>query len=590
MEQMFTKYDGCGKCFVGMRRLSRDNEDSSNSPDKQLRKILDTAHAAGGHIIALADDWETSGATDPFTREKFGPWLRGEMGPYDGVVGAAVDRLGRNQLCVLGTGYMLFNAGKALYTSGHAGPWNLRDRSDQMLFSMQSLSAEMELWAIQDRISESKVNNRLAGIVSSKNSYGYRYVRVNPKIVDHVVIDLAAANVLYEVAKRIMNSPEDDPVTCYAEALRLSNMRVLSPADHRGVMYGREPKGAPWRPKPLRELLSSQATLGYLMHDDQPVLSQLKEDHKYAPGLVTKPGEPIRIAEPLWSKAYHDALILRITPKPTPARKKPRAPRGDKLLSVHGFCGQCGIKVNVSATAARGAFYLCRGRADGIAIAANCKPAPTMSLAELDAVVEGWFLKTYGDVPLFEEVFDPGTEHAARIAELTATKDRLRRDRAAGLYDDPDEEAEYHANYTRVRCEIAELRSLPQRAPGNHWVLTGKTPGQQWRDAPDNRSRRALLSNFGVRVEIFSVSSRHERVWIHGLDPQAETTARIEEAAAYQRELEEYAEAARTLAESPDLSAEQEAAAEDAAEAHQAATTPTVIMTVNAEDVLQLAA
>ena len=27
----------------------------------------------GGHIIAWADDWEVSGATDPLTRRGFGP-------------------------------------------------------------------------------------------------------------------------------------------------------------------------------------------------------------------------------------------------------------------------------------------------------------------------------------------------------------------------------------------------------------------------------------------------------------------------------------------------------------------------------------
>src|SRR5208337_142928 len=47
-----------------------------------------------GHIVGWADDWEVSGATDPLTRRGFGPWLRGEMGPYDGIAAASVDRVG----------------------------------------------------------------------------------------------------------------------------------------------------------------------------------------------------------------------------------------------------------------------------------------------------------------------------------------------------------------------------------------------------------------------------------------------------------------------------------------------------------------
>jgi hypothetical protein len=36
---------------------------------------------------------------------KLGPWLRDERGPYDGLVAAAVDRLGRNVVDCLNTGY-----------------------------------------------------------------------------------------------------------------------------------------------------------------------------------------------------------------------------------------------------------------------------------------------------------------------------------------------------------------------------------------------------------------------------------------------------------------------------------------------------
>lgn len=80
----------------------------------------------GGHIIGLADDREVSGATDPLTRPELGPWLRGETGPYDGIVGSAVDRIGRNIRDVLNTGDLMKStarsarpsAAKAPYTAG----------------------------------------------------------------------------------------------------------------------------------------------------------------------------------------------------------------------------------------------------------------------------------------------------------------------------------------------------------------------------------------------------------------------------------------------------------------------------------------
>ena len=60
-----------------------------------------------------------------------------------------------------------------------------------------------------------------------------------------------------------------------------------------------------------------------------------------------------------------------------------------------------------------------------------------------------------------EKVYDPGTGHAARIAEVEANRKRLREDRAAGLYDDADDAEWYRTQYARLGQEISELRALP---------------------------------------------------------------------------------------------------------------------------------
>lgn len=91
-----TASDGDGMGRGGVRRLSR-KKDATSSPEKQEAQNLKAAASVGGHVIAWADDWEASGATDPLTRPGLGPWLRGEEGPYSGIVGPSVDRIGRNQ-------------------------------------------------------------------------------------------------------------------------------------------------------------------------------------------------------------------------------------------------------------------------------------------------------------------------------------------------------------------------------------------------------------------------------------------------------------------------------------------------------------
>ncbi|MFC4982765.1 recombinase family protein [Streptomyces atroolivaceus] len=108
---------------------------ATSSPERQREDVLTAAASVGAHIIGWADDWEVSGATDPVSRPKLGPWLRDEKGPCDGLVAAAVDRLGRNVVDCPNTGYKMRDEKKTLVTYGHDGPWELDDPADENCFS-----------------------------------------------------------------------------------------------------------------------------------------------------------------------------------------------------------------------------------------------------------------------------------------------------------------------------------------------------------------------------------------------------------------------------------------------------------------------
>lgn len=174
-------YDGCGKCLLGVRRLSRVKL-ATSSPERQRENVLAAAASVGAHIIGWADDWEVSGATDPMTRPRLGPWLRDERGPYDGrrflgVVAAAVDRLGRNVVDCLNTGYKMRDEKRMLVTYGHDGPWELDDPADENRFTMEAWGARMELRAIQRRNRDATVKIGAAGRPKGKPSCGFQYVR-----------------------------------------------------------------------------------------------------------------------------------------------------------------------------------------------------------------------------------------------------------------------------------------------------------------------------------------------------------------------------------------------------------------------------
>ncbi|HEY1703043.1 MAG TPA: recombinase family protein [Trebonia sp.] len=497
-EDMLTSdYDGCGRCLVGVRRLSRKT-DKTSSPERQGDQILRAAIDAGGHIIAWADDWEVSGATDPLTRKGFGPWLKGEMGPYDGIVAPTVDRVGRNVRDTLNTQALLTGQDRIILTADHVGVWDFSDPNQENDWMIKAWGSQMELRAIQKRNRDETARARKAGEPKQRPSYGYMYVRPAPTAkVDHVAIDEVAAEIIREVARRILTD-ETGKITYGTEAARLTRERVPSPSDRLAQLYGRPVKGGPWTGKTVKHILTSEAALGFLMHGGRPVLG---ED-----------GRPVRIAEPLWDRATREALVEATAPK----RAGSRAPKGVQLLSGVAFCGNCGARLYLNGRRAGGGAYGCTARVRGIPASQDCKPAPAMGIVALDALAGEWFLARYGAGEVMRKVYDPGTGYASQVKELENTRNRLRDDRQAGLYDSPDDAEWYRAEYTRLGEEITALRAQPERKPGMRTVSTGRTVAQDWEDA-DDAGRREMLAAYEVRV-VLHPTGHTPRVAITGTD------------------------------------------------------------------------
>lgn len=497
-----TPYDGCGNCWVGIRRLSRKT-DKTSSPERQAEQILKAAAGNGGHVIAWADDWEVSGATNPLDRPAFGPWLKGEKGPYDGITAASVDRVGRNVRDTLNTQDMLTRQGRAVVTADHSdGVWDFTDPNQENEWMIKAWGSQMELRAIQKRNRDETVRARSAGEPKQRPSYGYRFERPAPTAkISAVVIDDVAAAVIRQVKDRILaafNGELEDKVTVSTEAVRLTREGVVSPMDRLAELYGRPPKGRPWTHAALRHVLTSEAALGYLMHQGRPVTGA--------------DGRPVRIAEPLWDRTTHEALVAATAPR----ERRTRAPKGTQLLSGIAFCGTCGARLYINGKRKDSGFsYGCTGRVRGIPASANCKPAPSVSVAALDAETERWFLERYGWLELMERVWDPGTGHAAQIAELEAARERLRADRLAGLYDAPDDAEWYRREYARMGAEIAELAAAEHRDPGFVERPTGRRVADEW-NAADGPRRREMLAAKEVRVTV-RPRGHGERVTITGL-------------------------------------------------------------------------
>ncbi|WP_436982776.1 recombinase family protein [Streptomyces sp. enrichment culture] len=498
MDVAETAWDGCGKCLVGVRRLSRMKA-ATTSPERQRQDVLTAAVSIGGHIIGWADDWEVSGATDPVTRPRLGPWLRDEMGSYDGLVAAAVDRLGRNVVDCLNTGYKMRDEGKLLLTHGHDGPWNLDDPADENRFTIEAWGAQMELRSIQRRNRDATVKARTAGRPKHQPSYGFRYVRkVMNGRVDSVELHPHAAFVIRNVAQRILADPMN--VTPSSEAARWNRIGELAPADHTDVMYGKPARGRRWYPTSLKNILLSEAALGYLMHRGKPVIDQ--------------EGNPVRLCEGLWDRMTHDALKKVLAARGVPFKGKPRHSNHPYLLTGIAVCGNCHSGLYTQMSADVPPRYVCTARNKGWPSAARCRPAPLVRVHLLDEAVERWFLRTYGDGAIYETVYDPGNGVAERIAEVQATRERLRADREAGLYDASDDQAWFRERYAALGKELAALKAMPHISPGMVSKPTGETVRDKWRKAPDVQARKEILLDFGVRLTLFNTAS--SRRWVIG--------------------------------------------------------------------------
>ena len=522
-----TPYDGCGKCLVGVLRLS-EMTDTTNSPDKQVKQNRAVAAENGGHIIAWVQDWDVSGAVNPFVRKGFGPWLRDQMGPYDGISASAVGRIGRDLLDTLMVGRHMTTTGRQIYTYGHDGPWNLRDQNDEQNFTFQALGAQMEHRSIQRRTGQTAENMRAIGRKYGTVAYYYRYVRIGEsRTVDHIELDPVPAKVLRTVAQRIL-ADETGQFTVSSEARRLTSEGVPTSADYRRLRKGLASSGAAWGHTALYAMLVSQAALGYLMHDDKPELDHGPDEDKR--------GRPIRIAPELWNYATHEALVKKLKPTPLP---KPRAPKTDHLLIGAAYCGQCGHRLYIGnpTTKANGEklmVYVCKAKRKGFANAQHCKPAPSITIEQLDRAVVARFLADFGDKPQWEPAFDAGNDTTARLAEVEAELAILRDDRKAGLYNRPKDVEWFQREYKRLSEEAERLEAMPQRPASAYWTPTKHTVADLWHAAKSNRERRELLLSYSMRVEVFPMTAP-TRYTITTQDADNAMDAREDSWEAYQR-------------------------------------------------------
>ena len=89
-----------------------------------------------------------------------------------------------------------------------------------------------------------------------------------------------------------------------------------------------------------------------------------------------------------------------------------------RLLTGAAFCGNCGARLEAKGRGHARYAYQCTALMRGIRASAGCKPAPSMAIPAVHALVSEWFLARYPTGEGMRKIYDPGTGHMTQIAEL----------------------------------------------------------------------------------------------------------------------------------------------------------------------------
>ena len=105
----------------------------------------------------------------------------------------------------LNTQELLTGQSRLIVTADHKDVWDFSDPNQERSGWSRRGGRRMELRAIQERNRDEAQRARAAGQPRQITSYGYQYIRLVPMgKVDHVEIDPVAAEVIREVARRLL--------------------------------------------------------------------------------------------------------------------------------------------------------------------------------------------------------------------------------------------------------------------------------------------------------------------------------------------------------------------------------------------------
>ncbi|QBP30514.1 serine integrase [Mycobacterium phage Charm] len=254
--------------------------------------------------------------------------------------------------------------------------------------------------------------------------------------------------------------------------VKLNDEGVLSPSDRTRVRAKKEPEGSKWRPLTMKRLLTSPSTQGIKMAKERPVLDAQ--------------GEPVRVGPESFDAETWKQLGIELADRATEPSKRRHST--NPLLGV-AKCAICGLNMRQHGkTTKYGSYryYNCIGHPIA------CPKVSIVAETAEDAVYS-IFLNSHSGRRVKERVWQAGSDHSAELDQTLRTIESLREDRAAGLFNDPEDAKMYQQQMAALLSKRTALSDAPIIKAGWVEMETDRTYGEVWESSTEEEKRKMLV-------------------------------------------------------------------------------------------------
>lgn len=481
-------------------RLSR-LVDASTSAQRQEEECRKHCELKGYEVIGVAKDLNVSaGGTTPFTRPELSKWVGsggedpGRAYEYDVIVFWRLDRLVRSmsQLWDLIKWCDTFNVALESVTESH---FQTSSNFGKIIALLVGSFAELELEAIRERTGADQHHRIVQGKYrGALPSWGYAPV-YDEQRGWIVAPDPQQVEQIHWVANEILKGRSLKGI-----AHEMNERGELTPRDLNDIRQGREPKGRTWGGNRLKEMITSEALLGYVLIRD-PILDENGKPKRNSRGQKIYEKEPHKVVGPdnkpvMKSDPVLDREVFEQVVKEVKSREIFVSERSSSLLLHVVYCGVCGKPAyRLTPNNGRKPSYRCRSIIDR----KRCSHKTLQVQAEyIENAVTTIFLNVLGSSVRTTRVWDKGSDNSSEIAKLKQqmtdiAPELLRYEVGGTAYNVISEQINV------LEQRIKELEKVEYRPAGWKWIPTQETV-KQWWDKSSVEERNKYLRDCGVKV------------------------------------------------------------------------------------------